>query len=162
APWWCKTNCVAYIHEVLGPIWTTMKPQPMSTIGRWGERWTHWLYRNVPFWTPSESTKKDLHTHGVRSVTVIPNGIDIKPLASLEDKPLHTPLRLICVSRVEPNKRVDHAVRMIKILADRNIPAQLTVVGDGASKPKLVQLVKELGLEDKVRLTGWLKEEQKN
>jgi len=21
APWWAKTNCVAYIHEVLGPIW---------------------------------------------------------------------------------------------------------------------------------------------
>src|SRR5688572_11657843 len=21
APWWAKTNCVAYVHEVLGPIW---------------------------------------------------------------------------------------------------------------------------------------------
>src|SRR3954462_11709347 len=21
APWWCNTNCISYIHEVLGPIW---------------------------------------------------------------------------------------------------------------------------------------------
>lgn len=28
APWWCKTNCVAYIHEVLGPIWNSFYPWP--------------------------------------------------------------------------------------------------------------------------------------
>src|ERR1700743_3129167 len=123
APWWCRTNCVAYIHEVLGPIWTAFYPWPLSAIGRWQERWTHWLYRNVPFWTPSESTKKDLQAHGVRSVTVIPNGSDTTPLALLENKPLQSPLRLICVSRIAPNKRVDHAIRAMKILTERNVAA---------------------------------------
>ncbi|HXS68583.1 MAG TPA: glycosyltransferase family 4 protein [Candidatus Polarisedimenticolia bacterium] len=162
APWWCGTNCVAYIHEVLGPIWTAFYPQPVSTIGPWQERWTHWLYRNVPFWTPSESTKKDLHAHGVRSVTVFPNGSDTPPLPSLEDKPLETPLRLICVSRLAPNKRVDHAVRMVKILAERNVPAHLTIVGGGESKPGVEQLTKALRIEDRVRFAGQLTEEEKN
>ena len=162
APWWCRTNCVAYIHEVLGPIWTAFYRWPLSTIGQWQERWTHWLYRNVPFWTPSESTKKDLHAHGVRSVTVVPNGSDAKPLASLEDKPLTFPLHLICVSRIAPNKRVDHAIRAVKLLTERNVPAQLTIVGGGESKAELEQLAKSLQLEDRVRFTGQLSEEQKN
>lgn len=162
APWWCKTNSIAYIHEVLGPIWTAFYPQPVSTIGRWQERWTHWLYRNVPFWTPSESTKKDLHANGVRSVTVIPNGIDITPLPNLEEKPLQTPLRLICVSRIAPNKRVDHAIQSVKLLAERNIPVELKIVGGGEWKSRLEELTKSLQLEDKVIFSGWLSEEEKN
>src|SRR5262249_11688643 len=44
-PWWAGTNCVAYIHEVLGPIWNSFYRWPISWIGRKQERWTHWLYR---------------------------------------------------------------------------------------------------------------------
>ena len=116
----------------------------------------------MPFWTPSESTKKDLHAHGIRSVTVIANGSDTAPLSQLEDKPLQAPLRLICVSRMAPNKRVDHAVRALKLLADRNVPAHLTIVGGGESKPGLEQLAKELKLEDKIVFTGQLSEDEKN
>ncbi len=162
APWWCKTNCVAYIHEVLGPIWSAFYPWPISAIGRWQEAWIQGLYRNVPFWTPSESTKKDLAAHGIRDVTVIRNGIDMVPLPSLEEKPLQAPLRLICVSRTAPNKRVDHAIRALKLLADRDVPARLQVVGDGECRPGLEQLTRTLGLEDRVRFTGWLSEKEKN
>ena len=162
APWWCGTNCVAYIHEVLGPIWGAFYPWPLSTIGRWQERWTHWLYRNVPFWTPSESTKKDLHAHGVRSVTVIPNGSDTTPLASLEPKPLETPLRLISVSRIAPNKRVDHVIRAVRVLVDRRIPVQLKIVGNGECKSELEKLTQALQLGREVSFTGQLSEAEKN
>lgn len=162
APWWCGTNCVAYIHEVLGPIWTAFYTWPLSSIGQSQERWTHWLYRHVPFWTPSESTKKDLQANGIRSVTVIPNGSDTAPIPFLQDKSLEIPLRLICVCRLAPNKRVDHAIRAVKALADRKVPAQLTIVGSGESKPELEQLTTELGLHDDVRFTGLLTEEEKD
>jgi glycosyltransferase involved in cell wall biosynthesis len=162
APWWCKTNCVAYIHEVLGPIWRSFYPWPLSTIGRWQERWTHWLYRNVPFWTPSDSTKIDLQAHGIRDVSVIPNGSDTVPLAFLEEKPLTIPLHLICVSRMAPNKRVEHAIQAVKVLTDRKIDVRLKIVGGGESKSGLEQLTKTLGLEEKVRFTGSLAEDAKN
>jgi len=162
APWWCKTNCVAYIHEVLGPIWNSFYRWPICTIGRWQERWIQGLYRNVPFWTPSESTKKDLAAHGIRDVTVIRNGIDMVPLPFLEEKPLEAPLRLICVSRMAPNKRVDHAIRAMKFLAERNIPAQLHLVGDGECRRGLEQLTRTLGLEGRVRFAGWLPGKEKN
>src|SRR5689334_1884778 len=100
APWWSKTNCVAYIHEVLGPIWNAFYPWPLNIFGRWQEHWTHKLYRNVPFWVPSETTRQRLLKEGVRHVTVFPNGCDTIPLAELDPKPLQLPLRLISVSRL--------------------------------------------------------------
>lgn len=162
APWWCRTNCIAYIHEVLGPIWSSFYPWPLSAIGRWQERWTHWFYRHVPFWTPSESTKKALLANGVRSVTVIPNGCDAAPLPELPPKPLELPLKLVAVSRLAPNKRVDHALRAVKRLLDRGIAARLTVVGGGEAEARLHQLAEELGLGQNITFTGPVSEQEKN
>ncbi len=153
-PWWCRTNCVAYIHEVLGPIWNAFYPWPISAIGRWQERWTHWFYRKVPFWTPSECTRDILKKHGVRSVKIIRSGVNTVALPVLPEKPLDTPLRLIAVSRLAPNKRIDHAVRTLRCLLDQNTDATLTIVGGGEVEPQLRALVKELRLEDKVIFTG--------
>src|SRR6202012_3948492 len=86
---------------------------------------------------------------------------DTVPLPALKENPPQSPLRLICVSRVEPNKRGDHAIRTVKLLAERNIPAQLKIVGDGESKAGLEQLTKNLGLSDCVHFTGWLSEAAK-
>src|SRR5436190_9268540 len=110
APWWCKTNCISYLHEVLGPIWGAFYPWPISMIGRWQERFVHWLYHKCPFWVGSESTQRALQKRGVCDVTVIHYGIKQTPLAQLEPKPLHEPLGLIAVSRLAPNKRIDHAI----------------------------------------------------
>ena len=162
APWWCRTNCVAYIHEVLGPIWNSFYGWPWSTIGRFQERWTHWFYRDVPFWTPSDSTKKVLQRHGVKDVHVFPNGTDATPLAELESKQLEPPLRLVAVSRLAPNKRVDQAIRAVKILHERGADARLTVVGTGEVENSLKQLAAELGLKEKIEFTGLLDEPKKN
>jgi len=32
APWWSRTNSIAYIHEVLGPIWSAFYSWPLSTL----------------------------------------------------------------------------------------------------------------------------------
>ena len=162
APWWCGTNCVAYIHEVLGPIWNSFYEWPVANFGRWQERWTHWLYRAVPFWTPSESTRKGLLAHGVRDVTVIPNGCHTAPLPALDPKPLTTPVRLAAVSRLAPNKRVDHGIELVKTLLDRGVETQLTVVGGGEAEQSLKQLVAARELGKHVVFTGPLPEAKKN
>jgi glycosyltransferase involved in cell wall biosynthesis len=162
APLWSGTNCVAYIHEVLGPIWNSFYSWPISSIGRWQERWTHWLYRKIPFWTPSESTRTVLLRHGVRSVTVIPNGFDGTPLPELAPKSLQSPLRLITVSRLAPNKRVDHVIRAAGNLVARGVETRLTVVGTGETEKSLRQLAADLNLQDRVTFTGWMLEAKKN
>lgn len=162
APWWCHTHCVAYIHEVLGPIWDAFYRWPYNVIGRWQERWTHWLYRKVPFWTASAATKASLQASGVRNVTIIPYGVHTVALQELDDKPLVQPLRLAIVCRLAPNKRVRHAVRALKRLLDDGIPATLTVVGTGESEAAVRQVVADLQLTSAVVFTGQLPEASKD
>src|SRR5581483_1519883 len=162
APWWSGTNVVAYIHEVLGPIWKSFYPQPVSTLGMWQERRTLWCYRNVPFWTPSESTKRLLKSLGVRHVNVFPNGVDTTPLPDLDPKPLESPLRLITVCRLAPNKRVDHAISALRLLLNQGVDANLTIVGSGEVERQLRQSASDSGLQNKITFTGHLSEVQKN
>jgi glycosyltransferase involved in cell wall biosynthesis len=162
APWWCGTNNVSFIHEVLGPIWNSFYPWPVSTLGRWQERWTQWFYRRVPFWTACQATRECLTANGVQSITMIPYGVDTVALPGLDEKKLQLPLRLIVVSRLAPNKRIDHAVRVMKCLADKKVPAQLTIVGTGETEPLLRDLVKQLKLEAQVSFAGALAEADKD
>jgi glycosyltransferase involved in cell wall biosynthesis len=162
APWWTKTNCVAYIHEVLGPIWNSFYSWPLSHLGQFQERWTQWLYRRVPYWTPSESTRKTLLAHGVRSVNVFPNGVDTQPVEILEPKKIESSLRLITVSRLAPNKRIDHAIKTLQALRQRNIAARLTIVGGGEIEKELKQLALQAGLATAIEFAGKLTETEKN
>jgi hypothetical protein len=60
APWWSRTRTIAFIHEVLGPIWNSFYPQPMASIGRFQERLMLRFYRSIPFWSACPSTEKGL------------------------------------------------------------------------------------------------------
>jgi glycosyltransferase involved in cell wall biosynthesis len=162
APWWCGTNCVAYIHEVLGPIWDAFYPWPWNLIGKQQERWTHWLYRDVPFWTACESTRDQLEREGVRHVKIIRYGVDTVALPKLPEKELTVPLRLVVVSRLAPNKRIDHAIELIAELRRRQIIADLTIVGGGEVEEKLRAQVARSGLEDLIRFAGPLSEAKKD
>ena len=89
-----------------------------------------------------------LHRHGVREVKVFPNGTDATPLAELEGKPLRQPVRLIAVSRLAPNKRVDHAIQAASLLLQKGVEAHLTVVGTGEVEAQLRQMANQPGLAD--------------
>jgi glycosyltransferase involved in cell wall biosynthesis len=156
APWWCRTNCLAYIHEILGPIWNTFYIWPLAFIGRCQERWTLRLYREVPFCVGSESTRQALLAIGVQQAHVLPDGSDTRPLAALEPKTISEPLKLVVVSRLAPNKRVGHAILATEALVRRGVRAQLTIIGGGAEVVKLRRLVTELGLERQVQFAGLL------
>ena len=161
APWWCGTQCVSFIHEVLGPIWNAFYPWPINVIGQFQERWTHWLYRRVPFWTACESTQKCLHANGVRNVTIIPYGVGTDALAELRPKPLEKPVRLIVVSRLAQNKRVDHSIRCVQVLIARKININLKIVGTGDMEEPLRKLANELDVAEYVHFTGHLSEREK-
>ncbi len=162
APWWCGTNCVAYIHEVLGPIWDAFYPWPVNIIGRAQERWTHRFYARVPFFTASQTTKRILHERGVRDVTVIPYGVNTVALPALDAKPLAPPLRLVVVSRLAPNKRISHAIETLEALRSRGVEAELTIVGTGDEEQKLKQLAANSSVAARVHFAGALSEADKD
>jgi len=162
APWWCGTNHVAYIHEVLGPIWSAFYSWPVSQFGRWQERWTHWLYRRVPFWTACESTVSCLRSHGVKHITIIRYGVNTQALPELDPKPIGQPLKLAVVSRLAANKRVGEGLRTLAVLRQRGLAASLQVVGSGESEAALKQEAAQLQLTDSVTFTGPLPEAEKD
>jgi glycosyltransferase involved in cell wall biosynthesis len=162
SPWWCGTRCVAYVHEVLGPIWRTFYPRPWCDIGRIQERWTHWLYREVPFWTACESTRDGLRRHGVRQISILRYGVHTEALPELDPKPMAQPVRLAVVTRLAPNKRVDHALMALQIMLKRGLKASMVVVGTGDGEAFLRQKAIDLGLCDSVRFTGLLSEAEKD
>lgn len=162
APWWCRTRCVAYIHEVLGPIWGSFYRWPINRLGPLQERWTHWLYRRVPFWTACPSTEQALRHSGVRAVTLIPYGVHTVALPSLEPKPLVPPLRLVVVSRLAPNKRVDHAIQMMAQLLKRGVEAHLMIIGSGVVEALLREMVARLNLNKHITFAGPLPEPEKD
>jgi len=169
APWWCKTNCIAYLHEVLGPIWDAFYRWPLNWIGKTQERWTHSLYRNVHFWTACESTRDCLRADGVRNISIVRYGVHTVALPELPEKHLpqagrvapRAPLRLIVVSRLAPNKRIDHGIETLRVLLNQNIAATLTIIGSGEIEP----LLKSLGATlpaGAVHFTGALPEAEKD
>jgi glycosyltransferase involved in cell wall biosynthesis len=162
APWWSRTNCIALVHEVLGPIWDAFYRPPWNHLGRLQERWTHWWYRDVPFWAPSESTRKDLQRHGVRRVMVIRNGLATRAIPELDAKPIGQPLQLAAVCRLAPNKRVSHCLQALAVLQRRGINAQLKVVGGGEMEPLLREEAARLDLSRRVVFTGVIAEPAKD
>ncbi len=131
-------------------------------IGRWQERWTHWFYRKVPFFTASAFTREQLLKHGVRNVRIIPYGVYTRALPKLEEKPLTAPLRLIIVSRFAPNKRIDHGIRTLRCLIDKGIAARLAIVGTGEEEERLKALAVELHLQKHIDFTGPQSEVEKD
>ncbi len=162
APWWCRTQCVSYIHEVLGPIWDSFYSRPWSWIGKHQEKFIHRLYRKCVFWTASEATSRQLKNHGIRTVHRIPYGVSIKALTHLPTKTLQTPLKLIVVSRLAPNKRIDHAIAALPSLRSRGVDAVLQIIGRGGEIDQLRKKTREMGIESQVEFTGSLNEKDKN
>ena len=163
APWWSDTPCVAYIHEVLGPIWDAFYPWPMSSFGKWQERLTLRKYKSVPFWTASSYTREQLEEQGVESGTQIPYGVDTGAVDVLPEKELDEPLKLVTCSRLAPNKQVDHAIATLMLLrTEHEVDAELAVVGEGQEELKLRQTAAELGMEAHVKFRGGLSEPKKD
>jgi glycosyltransferase involved in cell wall biosynthesis len=71
-------------------------------------------------------------------------------------------MRLVVVSRLAPNKRIDHAVEAVGILRDRGREVRLSIIGDGETKTALTEMIREKDLAQEVRFEGRLDERAKD
>ncbi len=63
---------------------------------------------------------------------------------------------LISVGRLSRQKGQLLLLDALALLAGQNVPFRMTIVGDGPLRPELERRVQELGLSDRVQITGWL------
>jgi glycosyltransferase involved in cell wall biosynthesis len=81
---------------------------------------------------------------------VIRNAVDVKRFQPPERSARSGSCRLLLVGRLSEQKGQDFFIPLMTAIDD----ATLTLVGDGASRPELEQLVRTLGLESRVTFFG--------
>ncbi len=83
-------------------------------------------------------------------ITVVPNGID-KP------RDLPTPqagLRVLSLARLAPEKRIDHLLEALAVLATEGSTVSATIAGTGPEEASLRQRAEKLGLGERVVFPG--------
>ena len=68
--------------------------------------------------------------------------------------------RLICVGRLCEAKGQLLLLEAAALLADKKIPFELVLAGDGPMRREIEKLIQEYGLGDRVRITGWISSSQ--
>ena len=114
------------------------------------------FYRDTTFMTVSESTAGEIATHGIprSQIHVAHNGVESDHLSpGVRSK---TPT-IVYLGRLKRYKRIE---LLIESLAQ--IPGvTLEIAGDGDHRPEIEQAIAAHGVADRVRLHGFVSEEQK-
>jgi cellulose synthase/poly-beta-1,6-N-acetylglucosamine synthase-like glycosyltransferase/glycosyltransferase involved in cell wall biosynthesis/O-antigen/teichoic acid export membrane protein len=150
------------VHHVHQEVFREHLMFPLSSLARFLEgSLMPFVYRNHSVVTVSESSKIALENLGItkaRNIQVIHNGIN--HAAFTKRKKTKNP-SISYLGRLKPYKNVDIAIKAFqKIYADYP-SATLSIIGDGESKKKLMNLVKKLELSNAVTFCGKVSEKEK-
>ncbi|MCK9210472.1 MAG: glycosyltransferase [Ignavibacteriaceae bacterium] len=112
--------------------------------------------------TPSQASKSMLikETSLFPAITSYYNGGEIK-IGADDDEEFIMPysqftnfFSIVFVGRIEEQKRIDTAVRIIKHLADDSVDVKLFIIGGGSEEAKIKSLIHNLELDDKIIFLG--------
>ncbi len=94
-------------------------------------------------------------------VQIMPLAIDVQQFdfAPLVPPPAGEPVQLLSAGRLIPKKGMDILLHALAQPPAANCPFHLTIVGEGPERPRLEQLVAELGLSGRVTFAGWVTHE---
>ena len=99
----------------------------------------------------SNKIQKCLIELNIKNSVVIYNGINMKSKIQKKQK-----FSIISVGNMIKSKNFDVTIKVVKDLSEIYKDIHLTIVGEGAEREKLEELVKKLKLEDTVDFTGYL------
>lgn len=162
APLYAGRPVVALVHHVHREQWPVVLGPRAARIGWWIEsKLAVRVYRHCRYVTVSESTKSELSELGVAAdrIDVVPNGT---PEVSGAPTPRTTHPSLVVLGRLVPHKRVEIALRTVATLAVDLPDLELVVAGQGWWEQRLRDLAVELAVQDRVRFTGFITEEEKH
>ncbi|HEX6390509.1 MAG TPA: glycosyltransferase family 4 protein [Solirubrobacteraceae bacterium] len=107
------------------------------------------------FLAVTERAREHLRYAGVEDdrIEVLPMGVDVERFAPVE-RGASDELRVLCVSRLVPEKGVEDLVVALGMLVARGVPASVTFAGEGPARARLEQLAAAGGVSDRVRFAG--------
>jgi glycosyltransferase involved in cell wall biosynthesis len=159
---YARRPVIALVHHVHREQWPVVFGPRVARFGWWVEsRLAVRVYRRCRYVAVSESTRGELAGLGVdpRRIVVVHNGTPevVGPPVPRTPHP-----SLVVLGRLVPHKRVELALRATALLATELPTLELVVAGQGWWAEPLRRLAADLGLEDRVRFTGFLPEEAKH
>ena len=90
-----------------------------------------------------------------KAIHCIYHGIDLSLFNSSQRKfNAAPPYQLLTVARMTEKKGLPALYRALKILAEQDVPFRHTLIGDGDDRDKILQLIKELKLENHCKWLG--------
>jgi glycosyltransferase involved in cell wall biosynthesis len=144
----------AKVREAKGFVWL---------LGEWSQ-YGHWYrFRPCVWMVPSRQEFEDTRRSAFLKRDlghVVPNGIDTRVFTPRPQKRTRAELGLgdlplfVCAGRLDQGKGTHHAIRALVLLAERDYPARLAVLGDGPERGRLEMLARELGLVSSVVFVG--------
>jgi glycosyltransferase involved in cell wall biosynthesis len=125
----------------------------------------HWMGRYLEkcqhIITPSESIKKILIDSGIEGdITAVPTGIDIAPFQEADGQPVREQLGwgddivLISIGRLAKEKNFETLLQAAAQVMRERSRVRLVIVGGGLEEKALIKLAKDLGIADRVKITG--------
>lgn len=124
---------------------------------------TNYYYNRVQHViTPTDASAKWLRRHSVSSpVTIIPTGSPRPPLLDRTETRHRLGIRpehrvLLYVGRLAREKNLETLFQAVKLAIQSDPNIRLLVVGDGPYRARCTELVRELGIGDRVRFEGFV------
>lgn len=107
----------------------------------------------------SEHTTRRLEELGCpsRKLYKLPMGLDLASF-QFHERTYNAgePVRLLTVGRLVEKKGIEYSIRAVAQLLEKRPELRYNIVGDGPLRPALEELIKQLGLGDRVTLRGAL------
>lgn len=105
------------------------------------------------FVTGSETEATDLRTKFPRAAVMVAGVGTTLPALDIDERPWNSPFRLLALSRIAQKKRHDLILGALRVLRDREILAELDIVGTGPDDlvADLRSLASTLGISEQVR-----------
>lgn len=156
-----RAKVTVLVHHVHREQWPVVGPV-LARVGWFMEsRVAPWANRTNDYVAVSQITASELVSLGVDEarIRIAYNGVP--PVPDFTAPPRDTHPSLVALSRLVPHKQIEHAVRSLHALRDEIPDATLTVMGDGWWADELREMVHGMGLQDRVRLLGFVDDTQK-
>ena len=162
-PFFVRKPKIAFIHETAKELWDYMEPFPINTIGKFIEPIYFMFYKRIIFWTPSDSTIKDLMLQRIDKKNCI------KILCGINNKTLTVPVKkgnkpiFIFVSRLVKMKGIEEVIDSFSAIRRERTESVLWIVG-GGERPYINLLkrkVKNLNLQKSITFFGFVPEKKK-
>jgi glycosyltransferase involved in cell wall biosynthesis len=155
---------IALIHEVADKLWFKNISLPIATLGYVIERFSFIFYKNVPFITVSNSTKKELLQHGIKAknITTIVNGTDQHPVGNYPKEKHPT---ILFAGTLSLDKGISDALTAYNEIAASEKDMQLWIFGkeekEGALKDLIETIIKDKDIKKRIHYWGFVRENKK-